>query len=149
MSAVLPSRKPILGLREASFDISISLIDSLYRDAPTFVAGSILVTGPAFIVYWKTGNTLLLACALALALVACARGILMYSYFRARSTITRMEVARRWERRYLAGATLSHALLGIWCFVAFAQATDPFVYFFSFCMTIIYAAGVFGRNFAN
>jgi hypothetical protein len=84
-----------------------------------------------------------------MALVACARGLLMYAYFRKRSTITSLEVARGWERRYLAGATVSHALLGIWCFVAFSQTSDPFVYFFSFSMTIIYAAGVFGRNFAN
>ena len=82
-------------------------------------------------------------------LVACARGLLMYAYFRMRSTVTSLEIARRWERRYLAEATASHALLGIWCYLAFSRTSDPFVYFFSFSMTIIYAAGIFGRNFAN
>ena len=44
---------------------------------------------------------------------------------------------------------MSHALLGIWCYVAFSQTSDPFVHLFSFSMAIIYAAGIFGRNFAN
>jgi diguanylate cyclase (GGDEF)-like protein len=86
---------------------------------------------------------------LAIVLVACARAVLMHVYFRMRSTVTSLEIATRWERRYLAGATVSHALLGIWCFVAFSQSSDPFVYLFSFSVTIIYAAGIFGRNFAN
>ena len=73
----------------------------------------------------------------------------MHVYFRVRSTITSYELARRWERRYVAGAAVSLALLGIWCYVAFSQSSDPFVYLFSFSMTIIYVAGIFGRNFAN
>ena len=73
----------------------------------------------------------------------------MHFYCRMRSTITTLESAKRWERRYLAGATITHALLGVWCYVAFSQSSDPFVYFFSFSVTIIYAAGIFGRNFAN
>ena len=149
MSTALSTRRRVPSREAPPSEISISLIDSLYKDAPTFVAGTILVTGPAFIVYWKTSDILLLSCALAMVLVACARGLLMYAYFRVRSTVTSLEIARRWERRYLAGATASHALLGIWCYLAFSRTSDPFVYFFSFSMTIIYAAGIFGRNFAN
>ena len=73
----------------------------------------------------------------------------MYAYLHMRSSVTSLESAKRWERCYLAGATVTHALLGVWCFVAFSQSLDPFVYFFSFSVTIIYAAGIFGRNFAN
>ena len=47
------------------------------------------------------------------------------------------------------GSDRVHALLGIWCYVAFSQSSDPFVHLVSFSMTIIYAAGIFGRNFAN
>ena len=149
MSNALPTRRPAPGREAHPSQVSISLVDSLYKDGGTFLVGTILVTGPAFVIYWKTGEILLLSCALAIVLVACVRGLLMYAYFRMRSTVTSLESAKRWERRYLAGATVTHALLGVWCFVAFSQSSDPFVYFFSFSVTIIYAAGIFGRNFAN
>ncbi len=149
MSTALPTRRPAPGREAHSSEISISLVDSLYKDGGTFLVGTILVTGPAFITYWKTGEILLLSCALAIALVACVRGLLMYAYLHMRSAVASVESAKRWERRYLAGATVTHALLGVWCFVAFSYSSDPFVYFFSFSVTIIYAAGIFGRNFAN
>ena len=149
MSTALRTRHAVPGSKAPPSEISISLVDSLYKDGRTFLVGTVLVTGPAFILYWKTGEILLLTCALAFALVAGARGILMYSYLHARSTVISLEIARRWERRYLAGATVSHALLGIWCYVAFSQTSDPFVHLFTFSMAIIYAAGIFGRNFAN
>ena len=149
MSTALRTRHAVPGSKAPPSEISISLVNSLYKDGRTFLVGTVLVTGPAFILYWKTGEILLLTCALAFALVAGARGILMYAYLHARSTVISLEIARRWERRYLAGATVSHALLGIWCYVAFSQTSDPFVHLFSFSMAIIYAAGIFGRNFAN
>ena len=149
MSTALPTRRPAPGREAHPSQVSISLVDSLYKDGGTFLVGTILVAGPAFIIYWKTGEILFLSCALAIALVACVRGLLMHVYCRMRSTITSLESAKRWERRYLAGATVTHALLGVWCYVSFSQSSDPFVYFFSFSVTIIYAAGIFGRNFAN
>src|SRR5215831_9663271 len=149
MSPVVRTLGRVQKRETSSSEISISLVDSLYKDGPTFLVGTILVTAPAFIIYWKTGEILLLGCALAIVLVACVRGLLMYAYFRMRSTVTSLESAKRWERRYLAGATVTHSLLGVWCFVAFSQSSDAFVYFFSFSVTIIYAAGIFGRNFAN
>jgi diguanylate cyclase (GGDEF)-like protein/PAS domain S-box-containing protein len=146
MSAALQTYRPA---EASSSEISISLIDSLYRDGPTFLVGTIFTAGPAFITYWKTGEILLLSCALAIAVVGGARGLLMYVYCRRRSTITTLEVATLWERLYLAGATVTHILLGVWCYVAFSQTSDPFVHLFSFSMTILYGAGIFGRNFAN
>jgi diguanylate cyclase (GGDEF)-like protein/PAS domain S-box-containing protein len=146
MSAALQTYRPA---EASSSEISISLIDSLYRDGPTFLVGTIFTAGPAFITYWKTGEILLLSCALAIAVVGGARGLLMYVYCRRRSTITTLEVATLWERLYLAGATVTHILLGMWCYVAFSQTSDPFVHLFSFSMTILYGAGIFGRNFAN
>ena len=146
MSAALQTYRPA---EASSSEISISLINSLYRDGPTFLVGTIFTAGPAFITYWKTGEILLLSCALAIAVVGGARGLLMYVYCRRRSTITTLEVATLWERLYLAGATVTHILLGMWCYVAFSQTSDPFVHLFSFSMTILYGAGIFGRNFAN
>ena len=149
MSTVRPARAGVSAREAYPLEVSISLVDALYKDGETFLVGTVLVTGPAFILYWKTGNILLLGCALAIALLASVRGLLMYAYSRMRPALTTLEDAKRWEWLYLTGATLTHSLLGIWCFIAFTQSSDPFVYLFSSSVTIIYAAGIFGRNFAN
>ena len=39
--------------------------------------------------------------------------------------------------------------MGIWCLVAFAKTSDPFVQIFSFSLTIAYMIGISGRNFAS
>jgi diguanylate cyclase (GGDEF)-like protein len=86
---------------------------------------------------------------MAVVLVACVRAIVIRCYNRARSTVTTTEAAKRWEHRYVVGASTSVALLGIWCFIAFTRTTDPFAPLVSFTMTIAYAVGIFGRNFGN
>ncbi len=130
-------------------EIYLPLVDSLFQDARSLVTGSIVLTLSILITYWKTSNVLLLCCALAFLAVACARGLFMRAYARARSEVTTCEVARRWENRYVAGASTSMALLGLWCFIAFAFTDDAFANLISFSMTIAYAMGIFGRNYGN
>jgi predicted signal transduction protein with EAL and GGDEF domain len=130
-------------------EIYLPLVDSLFKEGRTLFIGAIFVIGSVFITYWKTGEILILYCAAALFLVACARGIMMRAYLRARSTVTTSEAARRWEYRYGVGSSASVALLGIWCYVAFTRTSDPFAHLVSFSMTIAYATGIFGRNFGN
>ena len=130
-------------------DIYIPLVDSLYRDGRTLLTGTFFVVGSILTTYWKTGEPLLLACALAVVLVACARGLVMQAYHRVKASVKSNGVARRWERRYVAGAAASVGLLGIWCYIAFARTSDPFAHLVSFSMTIAYVIGIFGRNFGN
>jgi len=149
MRPALRRRQPVQGHEALPPEIYIPLVDSLYKDGRTLLAGTIFVTGSVFITYWKTGEILLLYCTLAILLVACARGLVMRAYLRVRSTVTTTEAARRWEHRYGIGASASVALLGIWCFIAFSRTSDPFAHLVSFSMTGAYVAGIFGRNFAN
>ena len=130
-------------------EIYIPLVDSLFKDGRTLLAGTIFVTGSIFITYWKTGEPLLLGCALAILLVAGARGLLVRAYGRVRSKVMSAKAARRWEYRYVAGAAASLALLGMWCFLTLALTSDPFAVLVSFSMTIAYATGIFGRNFGS
>ena len=58
-------------------EIYIPLVDSLFKDGRTLLAGTFFVTGSIFVTYWKTGEPLLLGCALAILLVAGARGMLV------------------------------------------------------------------------
>ena len=142
------SHRPALR-QELPAEIYVPLVDSLYQDGRTLFVGSIFVTASVAITYWKTGEPLLLACAVAIAVVACARGLVMHAYSRVRETVRSNEVARRWELRYVTGAATSVGLLGIWCFIAFSRTTDPFAYLVSFSMTIAYVVGIFGRNFGS
>jgi diguanylate cyclase (GGDEF)-like protein/PAS domain S-box-containing protein len=130
-------------------EIYIPLVDSLYKDGRTLLMGTIFVVGSVLVTFWKTGQILLAICALAIVLVAAARGLVMRAYARVRANIKDNEVARRWERRYVTGAATSVALLGIWCYVAFAATSDAFAQLVSFSMTIAYVVGIFGRNFGN
>ena len=119
------------------------------RKAGLLFAGTILGAGSIFITYWKTGEPLLLYCAIAVLLVATLRGLVMRAYQRARPAIKTVEAARRWEHIYVAGAATSIALLGLWCYLAFARTSDPFTQLVSFSMTIAYTTGIFGRNFGS
>jgi diguanylate cyclase (GGDEF)-like protein/PAS domain S-box-containing protein len=149
MTSAIRSLRPVPPQNALPPDIYIPLVDSLYRDSRTLVLGKIVVGVSVLVTFWKTGEALLLSCAMAIGLVACARVMVMRAYARARSTIMDSEVARRWEHRYVVGAATSVALLGFWCYVAFAWTSDPFVHLVSFSMTIAYVVGVFGRNFGN
>ncbi len=130
-------------------DIYIPLVDSLYKDGRTLLTGTIFVVGSILTTFWKTGEPLFLVCALAVVAVACTRGLVMRAYARVRTTVTSNAIARRWEKRYVAGAASSVGLLGIWCYIAFSRTSDPFAHLISFSMTIAYVVGIFGRNFGN
>ena len=130
-------------------EIYLPLVDSLFKEGRTLFAGTILGAGSILITYWKTGEALLLYCAIAVLLVAALRGLMMRAYLRVRPTIKTVETARRWEYCYVAGAATSIALYGLWCFLAFARTSDPFTQLVSFSMTIAYTTGIFGRNFGS
>ena len=135
--------------RDLPSDIYLPLVDSLYKDSRTLLIGTFFVTASVVATYWKTGEPLLIAVAVAIAAVAAARLFAMRAYARVRSKVDSNETARRWEQRYVAGAATSVGLLGLWCFVAFAKTNDPFAHLVSFSMTIAYVIGIFGRNFGN
>jgi diguanylate cyclase (GGDEF)-like protein len=149
MSSALRIRRPIQGHEALPADIYIPLVDSLFKEGTALLMGIIFVVGSVLSTYWKTGDILILYCAVAISLVAGARGIMMQAYVRARATVTTVEAARRWEYRYGVGAAVILTLLSIWCFIAFSRSNDAFANLVSFSMTLTYAAGIFGRNFAD
>src|SRR4249919_383872 len=103
MTAVLPTDRSAARAASLPPEIYIPLVDSLYRDGRTLLTGTFFVVGSIFTTYWKTGEPLLLTCALAFVIVACARGLVIQAYHRVKATVKSNAVARRWERRYVAG----------------------------------------------
>jgi diguanylate cyclase (GGDEF)-like protein len=147
LSSALQRRRPEPQALPA--DIYLPLVDSLYEDRRTLISGSIFAAIAVFTTYLKTGEIILLYCAIAVVVVAFVRGIVMREYFRSRSKVTSTEAAKQWEHRYVAGATASITLLGFWCYATFAWTSDPFAHLVSFSTTIGYAMGISGRNFGN
>src|SRR3984893_16664273 len=149
MSSASAPMPPVQRSESLPPEIYIPLVDSLYKDGRTLFMGTVFVVGSILVTFWKTGQVLLLACALAIVMVPAVRGRDMRAYARVRESIRDSKEARRWERRYVAGAATSVALLGIWCYIAFAATSDSFTQLASFSMTIAYVVGIFGRNFGS
>ena len=133
MSSALRTRQPHEALPP---EIYLPLVDSLFKEARTLLVGTLFVIGSILVTYWKTGDPLILYCAIAVAVVACARGYMMHTYLRTREKVTTPEMARRWEYRYGVGASIILALLGLWCFISFSRTNDPFADLVSFSMTL-------------
>src|ERR1051325_1827531 len=108
-------------------DIYIPLVDSLYKDGRTLFTGTLFVVGSILTTFWKTGELQFLACAFAVVAVACTRGLVMRAYAQVRTSVTSSAVARKWERRYVAGAGGPVRVLGISWYIAFAPTRDAFL----------------------
>ena len=130
-------------------EIYISLVDALFKDSRSLFVGSLAASITALITALKTGEQALYLCSVAIVIVACLRALDVQAYAKRRPLLITREEARRWELRYVVGAAAHVSLMGIWCLVAFAKTSDPFVQIFSFSLTIAYMIGISGRNFAS
>ena len=130
-------------------ELSISLVDALFEDLRSLVIGSLAAAITALITAWKTGEEMIYACSLAMVIVAFVRALDVLAYAKRRPSLTTVEEARKWELRYVCGAAAHVSLMGIWCLLAFAKTSDPFVQIFSFSLTLAYMIGISGRNFAS
>ena len=61
-------------------EIYLPLVDSLFEEGRTLLAGTFFGAGSVFVTYWKTSEISLLCCALAVVVIAGARGLLMRAY---------------------------------------------------------------------
>ena len=130
-------------------EIYLSLVDALFKDSRSLFVGSLAASITALITAWKTGEQSLYLCSVAMVIVACIRALDFQAYVARRPLLVTIEEARQWELRYVIGAAAHVSLMGVWCLVAFAKTSDPFVQIFSFSLTIAYMIGISGRNFAS
>jgi len=130
-------------------EIYVSLVDALFKDVRSLCVGSLAGAITALITAWKTGEESLYLCSLAMVLVTGVRALDVRAFVARRPYLTTIEEMRGWELRYVIGASAHVALMGIWCLLAFAKTSDPFVQIFSFSLTIAYMIGISGRNFAS
>jgi diguanylate cyclase (GGDEF)-like protein len=130
-------------------ELYASLVASLYDEARTLLVGSVMAAGAVLLTYWKSGEPLLMVCAVAVALIAFVRHLDMRSFKRQQTDHLSPAAVHAWERRYAGGAAASVLLLGIWCYVGLAVTDDPVIHMISFSITIAYVVGISGRNFGS
>src|SRR5882724_6503745 len=110
--------------RKLPTEIYTSLVASLFSDPRTLIVGGLGSIAAALIIAWQTADPTLVACATGLIAITLARAGDMRAFAcRAASAMTRA-TARRWELRYIVGATAYVAVMGAWCFFAFARSAD-------------------------
>ncbi len=129
---------------ELPAEIYVSLVDSLYHNSTSMLAGAFGAAITALLTAWKTEETVMWACAIALSLAGAARALDMCAYTRLKPQTA--EKIRSWEIRYAVGAGIYGLLLGAWCFFGIVTTSDPAVYLICTATTIAYAATGAGRN---
>ena len=135
--------------RKLPTEIYTSLVASLFSDPRTFLIGALGSMASAVITAWKTGEPSLIFCAIGIIGVSLARAADMQAFATRRETVMTRAAAIRWELRYIVGAASFMALMGAWCFFAFAHTNDPVVQLLAFSMVLVNMIGVAARNFGS
>jgi len=135
--------------RKVPTEIYTSLVASLFSDPRTLLIGALGSMIAALASAWKTGDFVLIACAVGIVGLSLARAADMRTFARRRAMAMTRSDAMRWELRYIAGAAAFMALMGAWCFFAFARTSDPVVQLLAFAMVLVNMIGVAGRNFGS
>jgi diguanylate cyclase (GGDEF)-like protein len=135
--------------RRLPTEIYTSLVASLFSDPRTLLVGGAGSVCAALISAWKTADLAIILCAAGIVLVTLARAFDMSAFARVRSTPLTRSAAMRWELRYVIGASGFMALLGAWCFFAFARSDDKVIQLLAFAIVLANMIGVAGRNFGS
>ena len=135
--------------RKLPTEIYTSLVASLFSDPRTLLVGALGSMAAALITAWKTGEPSLIICAVGIVAVSLARAADMQAFATRRESVMTRAAAMRWELRYIVGAAAFMALMGAWCFFAFARTSDPVVQLLAFAMVLVNMIGVAARNFGS
>src|SRR5437868_3281647 len=135
--------------RKLPTEIYTSLVASLFSDPRTLIIGGFGSITAALVIAWRTAEPTLIFCAAGLIAITLARAWDMRAFARRAETTMSRATAIRWELRYVVGASAYVALLGAWCFFAFARTVDPVVQLLTFSTILVNMIGVAGRNFGS
>jgi len=135
--------------RKLPTEIYTSLVTSLFSDPRTLLVGGLGSMIAALVTAWQSGETSLIVCAVGIVGVTLARAVDMQAFQQRPDTVLTRAAAMRWELRYIMGAASFMALMGAWCFFAFAHTNDPMVQLLAFSIVLANMIGVAGRNFGS
>jgi hypothetical protein len=134
---------------QATDRIRVSLVSSLYGDPTTLVIGSLGTLLSAYISAIAMQSWPLLFCAIGMTLVTLLRARDMQRFKLSSGPDMPLVEARRWELRYVFGASSYVLLMGAWCFLALTTTNAPYIQLLCFSMTLVNMIGVAGRNYGS
>ncbi|MBJ6134570.1 EAL domain-containing protein [Ochrobactrum sp. Q0168] len=138
------SRKP-----DIPADVRLSFMRSLYGNRTTLWFGLLAHVVACVVIYVKTLDWHFIGFAGLFAVVALGRLYDMRQFDRARLTQLTTADLDRWELRYLIGASLVCATLGMLCFFSIFVLRDPFAELASLTILLASVVSIVGRNYAS
>jgi diguanylate cyclase (GGDEF)-like protein len=134
--------------QEVSPAASAAAIDSLFEAPGPLLAGIVFVAIAAAMTALKTGQNLTWACVLLLIMAGLVRVFDLLRFLPRKSSLTAEEAAR-WQRRYMIGALIQAAAIGIWCGSTLLSSDDAVVHMICLSVTTGIVAGGAGRAYGR
>jgi len=125
-----------------------ALIESLFETSSQLFAGIVFVVIAAAMTALKTGEYAIWVCVALLSVTGAVRVWGVKRYQARKPTLTAGEAAQ-WQHRYLIGAMIQAAAIGIWCFVALFSNDDAVVHMICLSVTTGLLAGGAGRAYGR
>ena len=126
----------------------VSIVRSLYADPRSMAYGMICSAIAAGVSAYGASSPLLYAIAAAFFVVCIARVLDMQAFARTSLASDDASAAAVWEWRMTAGAVVTAALHGFWCFVSLWVDDGGFAAFAAAVVTMAGVTGIANRNFA-
>jgi diguanylate cyclase (GGDEF)-like protein len=146
MRLTLPTDDRSAG-EELPGELYIGFVDSLLVEVRSLFLACTASVAAAFVAAIASRSPALWACAGSMLLLSIVRMHFQVTHANNRPSPS-IEVARKRERIFVAGATAHIALLSTWTLVAFAATDEGFVRFLATTVTVTYAFGTWTRSFA-
>jgi diguanylate cyclase (GGDEF)-like protein len=136
------------GEPEISPSIRAALIDSLFENPAPLFASVVFVVVAAALTALKTGEYPIWACVALLIVAGAVRVFGLQRYQARRSTLTANENAQ-WKKRYMIGAMIQAAAIGIWCSTTLLSSDDAVVHMICLSVTTGIVAGAVGMAYGR
>ena len=123
-------------------------IDSLFEAPGPLIAGIIFVAIAAAMTALKSADNRIWACVALLVVAGAIRVFDLQRYLPRKAMLTSDEAAR-WRKRYLIGAMIQAAAIGIWCFVTLLSSDDALVHMICLSVATGIVAGGAARAYSR
>lgn len=129
-------------------DVYVQFVRSLFDNAYMLLIGAGCHAVVALMAYWKSGEPIYGALAIALFGIGLWRYIDITSFHRS-GGIADADEAARWERRYVVKGAIQGFALGLFCFVGIYLVPDPFAEIGAVAVTLASIVTVVSRNYGS
>jgi diguanylate cyclase (GGDEF)-like protein len=142
------AKHPIETELSTTRSIRAASIDSLFEAPSPLIAGIIFVAIAAAMTALKSGDNRIWLCVVLLVVAGAVRVFDLQRYLPRKATLTSDEAAH-WRKRYLIGAMIHAAAIGLWCFVTLLSSDDALVHMICLSVATGIVAGGAARAYSR